>query len=186
MAAEEKVDFLGQPRLYCSFHAHRAREHLEGDVGENVSPDAEVRDGLRRGDDDAARVYPFGDESRVGNGFLGRSVDYGEGDTVRITMEYVEESPHRSETVTVEQEDLPELVAGIVERAAEERHEELRERFEAALDRAPYAPPDADAGSAGTDDVTAADAEELLDADADDLFGTDDAGDSPWRPDESL
>lgn len=187
MAAEEKVDYLGQPRLYCSFHAHRARERLEGDIEENVRPEAEVRDGLRRGDDDAARVYPFDDESRVGNGFLGRRVAYGEGDTVTISMEYAEGSPHRSETVTVEQEDLPELVAGLVERAAEGHHEELRERFEAALDRAPYAPPEPEPEpEAGADGVSAAEAEELLDADADDLFGTGDAGDSPWRPDESL
>lgn len=172
MAAEEKVDFLGQPRLYCSFHAHRAREHLAGDLEENVTPDAEVRDGLHReADDAAAHVYPFDDESRVGNGFLGRRVAYGKNGTVKISMEYAEDSPHRPETVTVEQEDLPELVAGIVERADEERHEELRERFEAALDRAPYEPPEP------TDEDPAAG------VDTDDIV---DAGDDPWRPDESV
>lgn len=152
MAAEERVEVLGQPRLYCSFHAYRARQRLEGDVEENATPDAEVRDGLHRDpDDDAAHVYPFDDESRVGNGFLGRRVAYGEGDTVTISMEYVDDSPHRDQTVAVEQEDLPDLVAGIVERAAEDRHEELRERFEAALDRAPYGPPDGDEDGEGSD-----------------------------------
>lgn len=141
--AEETVQFLGQPRLYCSFHAHRARQHLEGDVEENVRPDTEVRDGLHReADDSAAHVYPFDDEDRVGNGFLGRRIGYGEtADTVRISMEYVEDSPHEMETVTVEQPDLPELVAGLAERARPEHHEELRERFEAALERAPYEEP---------------------------------------------
>jgi hypothetical protein len=148
VAAEEKVDFLGQPRLYCSFHAHRARQHLDGDVEENVRPDAEVRDGLHReADDDAAHIYPFDDESQVGNGFLGRRVDYGEGGSVRISMRYADGNPNRDEAVTVAQEDIPELVAGIVERAAEEHHEDLREQFEAALDRAPYEPPEE-----GTDD----------------------------------
>lgn len=145
MAAEERVNYLGQPRLYCSFHAHRAREFLAGDVAENVRPETEVRDGLHReADDDAAHVYPFDDESRAGNGFLGRRVAYGEDDTVVISMEFAEDSPHRNQSVTVAQADLPELVAGLVERAAEEHHEDLRQRFEAALDRAPYGDPDAD------------------------------------------
>lgn len=140
VAAEERVEFLGQPRLYCSFHAHRAREHLAGDVAENVRPETELRDGLHRDPDGAAvTVYPFDDEERVGNGFLGRRIATGETpDTVRITMTYDDDSPHRDETVTVEQADLPELVAGLVERAEPARHDALRDRFEAALDRAPY------------------------------------------------
>ncbi|MFB6303439.1 MAG: hypothetical protein ABEH78_11345 [Haloferacaceae archaeon] len=184
VAAEEKVDFLGQPRLYCSFHAHRAREHLEGDLDENVSPEVERRDGLyRETDDDAAHVYPFDDESNVGNGFLGRRVAYGQEGTVRISMEYAEESPHSEEAVTVEQAAIPELVAGIVERAAEDQHEELREQFEAALDRAPYEPSETESTGSGGD-VSAADAEELLEADAEDLVDT--GGDRPWQPDESI
>jgi len=122
---------------YCEYHAYRIEKHSNEERTYSPPPET-VLVGDRRYDtsDGKRRIYPFGDDDGTID-YQGLAVFY-DGVFFNIWEEYDYEDPYRGDVhLSIEPDELPAVIEALVEDAPHELHDEIRDRVDAGLERAP-------------------------------------------------